>query len=183
MELLTALGLAIPAGLNAYIPLLAVAIAQRMEWIALEAPFSFLGEWWAIALITVLLVIEIIADKVPAVDHANDVLQTFVRPAAAAIIAAAAAAGNDYVHPAVLVVVAILLAGGVHAVKASVRPAVNVTTGGAGAPVVSTAEDIAAVLMSVLAFVVPLLLMLSALGVAIWAALRWNRRRTDRPTA
>lgn len=183
MELLTALGLAIPAGLNAYIPLLAVAIAQRMEWITLEAPFSFLGEWWAIALIAVLLMIEVVADKVPAVDHVNDVLQTFVRPTAAALIAAAAAAGNDYVHPAVLVVAAILLAGGVHAVKATVRPAVNATTGGAGAPVVSTVEDIAAVVMSVLAFVVPLLLMLSALGVALWAGLRWNRRRANRAAA
>lgn len=179
MELLTGLGLAIPAGLNAYIPLLAVAVAQRMEWISLKPPYSFLGEWWAIALIAVLLVIEIVADKVPAVDHVNDVIQTFVRPAAAGLIAAAAAAGNDYVHPVVLVVAGILLAGGVHAIKATARPAVNVATAGTATPVVSAIEDFAAVAMSVLAFVVPALLIVVAAVLAIWLVVRWNRRRAQ----
>ncbi len=180
MELLTGLGLAIPAGLNAYIPLLLVAVAQKMEWIRLEDPYSFLGQWWAIALISVLLVIEVVADKVPAVDHVNDVIQTFVRPAAAGLIAAAAAAGNHYVHPVVLVVAGILLAGGVHAVKASARPAVNATTGGAGAPVVSVLEDVAAVVMSVLAFVVPALLLVLVAGVVVALLVRRGRRKAAR---
>lgn len=177
MEMLTALGLAIPAGLNAYIPLLTVAIAQKMQWISLESPYSALGEWWAIALITVLLVVEVVADKVPAVDHVNDVIQTFVRPAAAGLIAAAAAAGNDYVHPVVLVVAGILLAGGVHAVKATTRPVVNTSTAGAGAPVVSVVEDVAAVVMSVLAIVVPALLIALVVVLAVILALRWRRWR------
>lgn len=180
MELLTALGLAIPAGLNAYIPLLTVAIAQKMQWISLDSPYSALGEWWAIALITVLLIVEIVADKVPAVDHVNDVVQTFVRPAAAGLIAAAAAAGNDYVHPVVLVVAGILLAGGVHAVKASARPVVNTATAGTGAPVVSVVEDVAAVVMSVLAIVVPALLIALVVVLAVILALRWRRWRRDK---
>ena len=56
MDVLSGLTLAAPAGLNAYIPLLAVA----------------------------LLVVEVVADKVPAVDHVNDVIQTVVRAAPAA---------------------------------------------------------------------------------------------------
>ena len=76
MELLTGLGLAVPAGLNAYIPLLAVAIAEAAGWIDLPQPYALIGEWWSVALIAVLLVIEVFADKVPGVDHVNDVIQT-----------------------------------------------------------------------------------------------------------
>ena len=84
MDILSGLTLAAPAGLNAYIPLLAVALAQRFGWLELGTPWELLGEWWSIALIAVLLVVEIVADKVPAVDHVNDVVQTSCgrRPAA-----------------------------------------------------------------------------------------------------
>src|SRR5574340_502843 len=130
MELLTALGLSIPAGLNAYIPLLAVALAQRFHLLDLRAPFDALGDWWAVALIAVLLLVEMTADKIPAVDHVNDVIQAFIRPAAGGIVAVAASGKASDIDPALLVFVGVLLAGGVHAVKATTRPVVNVTTGG-----------------------------------------------------
>ena len=177
MELLTALGLAIPAGLSAYIPLLAVAIAERLDWIRLDAPYSLLGEWWAIALVGVLLVVEVVADKVPAVDHANDVVQTFVRPVAGGLVAAAATSGSHYIHPAVMIVAGILLAGGVHAVKATARPVINATTAGVGAPVTSTLEDIAAAVMSVLAILVPVAAALLGIALIIWLVSWWRRRR------
>lgn len=174
MELLTGLGLAIPAGLNAYIPLLTVAVAQQFGWIELEGNYALIGEWWSIALIAVLLAVEVVADKVPAIDHVNDVIQTFVRPAAGGLLFAAATAGNDYVHPIVWVVAGVILAGGVHAAKATARPVVNATTGGAGAPVASSVEDAAALAMSVAAIVVPVLavlVVLGAIGLIVW----WRR--------
>lgn len=39
----SSIGLAIPAGLNAYIPLLAVAVANYFGWLTLRAPFDLLG--------------------------------------------------------------------------------------------------------------------------------------------
>ena len=87
MDILTALGLSVPAGLNAYIPLLAVALAQRVHWLELRPPFDVLGSWWLITIIAVLLVVEIVADKIPAVDHVNDIIQSVVRPAAGAVVA------------------------------------------------------------------------------------------------
>lgn len=179
MELLTALGLAIPAGLNAYIPLLAVAVAERVGWLRLDAPYSLLGEWWAIALIAVLLVVEIVADKVPVVDHANDVVQTFVRPVAGGLVAAAATSGSHYIHPAVMIVAGILLAGGVHAVKATTRPVINATTAGVGAPVTSAIEDVVAAVMSVLAIVVPVAAALLGIALVIWLAGWWRKRRAQ----
>lgn len=177
MELLTGLGLAIPAGLNAYIPLLTVAVAQAAGWIDLSEPYSLLGEWWAIALMAVLLAVEVIADKVPAVDHVNDAIQTFVRPAAGGILVAAFAAGGGKVHPVVYIVVGIVVAGGVHAAKATARPAVNATTAGTATPVVSAVEDAAALVMSIAAIVVPLLGAAIAVGLGIWLVRRALARR------
>jgi hypothetical protein len=176
MELLTALGLSIPAGLNAYIPLLAVALAQRFEWLQLRAPFDILGEWWMIAVIAVLLVIEIVADKVPAVDHVNDVIQTFIRPAAGGIVAVAAS-GQSEASPWLLVLAGVILAGGVHAAKATTRPAVNVTTAGAGAPVVSALEDAGAVVMSVVAIAAPILVAVLAAGLVYTFWRLWQRKQ------
>jgi len=78
----------------------------------------------------------------------------------------------------VLLVAGVLIAGGVHAVKATARPAVNVSTAGVGAPVVSTGEDILAVIGTVLALLVPLLaavLIVAAVVVAV--VLRRRRHR------
>jgi uncharacterized membrane protein len=179
MDILTGLTLAAPAGLNAYIPLLAVALAERFGWLTLSSPWDLLGEWWAIGLIAVLLVVEIVADKVPAVDHVNDVAQTVVRPAAGGLLAVAAAGDVD-ASSVMLLVCGVLIAGGVHSVKATARPVVNATTAGIGAPVVSTLEDILALVMTVLAFVVPVLAAVAVIALVVAALLlvrRWKRRR------
>ena len=185
MDILSGLTLAAPAGLNAYIPLLAVALAERFGWLSLRAPFDVLGSWWVIGIVAALLVVEVVADKVPAVDHANDVIQTVIRPAAGGLLAVSAS-NQGTVEPAVLLVAGVLIAGGVHAVKASARPAVNVTTAGFGAPVVSTVEDIIAVIGTVLALLVPVLaaiVIVVAVIVAIVLIRRWRRRARRAPTA
>ena len=179
MDVITGIALAAPAGLNAYIPLLTVAVAERLGWIVLREPFDLLGEWWVIALISVLLIIEIVADKVPAVDSVNDALQTFVRPAAGGLLAVAASGSGD-IHPVLLVVVGVLMAGGVHAAKASARPVINAASGGAAAPVASAAEDVGALVMSVLAIVVPLLVVLAVFAFIFSAWWLVSRRRRDR---
>lgn len=176
MDVLSGLTLAAPAGLNAYIPLLAVALAERFGWVHLREPFDGIGSWWVIGVIAVLLVIEVVADKVPAVDHVNDVVQTVVRPAAGGLLAVSASTQGT-VEPVVLLVAGVLIAGGVHAVKATARPAVNVSTAGVGAPVVSTGEDILAVIGTVLALLVPVLAAVLIGGAVVVAVVLLRRRR------
>lgn len=175
MDILTGLGLAVPAGLNAYIPLLTVSVAQRFGWIELAEPYALLGEWWAIALIAVLLLIEMVADKIPAVDSVNDAIQTFVRPAAGGLLTVAAA-GDGAVHPAVWVVAGVLVAGSVHAAKATARPAITASTAGMGAPVVSLVEDVISFATTILALVAPILVGLVVLALA-FVFVRFRRRR------
>lgn len=180
MDLLTGIGLALPAGLNAYIPLLGLAIAQRVHYISLPAPYDLLGEWWAVLLIAVLLCIEILADKVPTVDHVNDMIQTVVRPAAGALVMVAMTAqtfgGKTPLWTVAMVVLGIVLAGSVHAVKAASRPVVNVSTAGVGAPVASLVEDIIAVAATVLAIIAPFFAIL-LIAVLMYYAIRWIMRR------
>lgn len=178
LGLLSGLGLAAPAGLNAYIPLLVVSIAEAAGWIDLPKPYALIGEWWAVALIAVLLLVEILADKVPGVDHVNDAIQSVVRPAAGGLLMAASMSRSG-ISPAVWVFAGILVAGGVHVAKAASRPVVNAATAGFGAPVVSFIEDAVAALTSVLAFVAPALVVVALAGIAfmLWR-FRVRRRQT-----
>lgn len=177
----TAFGLSSSAGLNAYLPLLIVALTARFtNLINLQPPFDWLTNPWVIGLLAVLLLIEIVADKVPMVDHANDVIQTVVRPAAGAILFAANANVITDVHPVLALGAGIMVAGGVHATKATVRPVVTATTGGLGNPVVSTIEDIVALVVSVMAILLPLLtfIALVVLVAVIWR--KWRRYKAQR---
>lgn len=182
-NLFTAFGLSTSAGLNAYLPLLIVALTARFtDLINLEAPWDVLTSWWVIGVLAVLLVVEMIADKVPVVDHANDVIQTVVRPAAGAILFASNSNIISDLHPALAVACGLLLAGGVHAAKATVRPVVTATTGGVGNPVVSFLEDVVAFVVSVLSILLPILTFL-LIVVFAWWTWRWWRRRQQRASA
>lgn len=83
-EVLTGTGLAASAGLNAYIPLLILGLLGRYtDLIDLPSGWTWLGNGWVILIMAVLLAVEMVADKVPVVDHINDMVQTVVRPTAA----------------------------------------------------------------------------------------------------
>jgi hypothetical protein len=178
--LLTGLGLALPAGLNAYIPLLAIALADRyFGLINLAPPFDAMATPWGIGIITILLIIEVFADKVPLIDHANDLLNTAIRPAAGAILLMASTDSVSFINPIFAMCLGLVAAGSVHAVKAAVRPAVTATTGGVGNPFVSAAEDGAAIGLSIIALVAPILIALVIIGqtILILYLLRERRRR------
>ena len=182
LGIFTAFGLASSAGLNAYIPLLVVALLGRFtDLITLKAPWDALESWWVIGILAALLIVEIVADKIPAVDTVNDTVQSFVRPAAGAILFASSGGSISNVHPVLAIICGILAAGGVHAVKATARPVITATTGGMLNPVVSTAEDVTSLVISLLAIVLPILGVLLLALVIVWFARRIARRRVDRP--
>jgi hypothetical protein len=177
----TSLGLSASAGLNAYLPLLVVALTARFfpNLISLNEPWHVLTSWWVIGVLVVLLLIEMTVDKIPAVDSINDVIQTFVRPMAGAILFAASSNVIADIHPVLAMICGLILAGGVHAAKATVRPVITGTSGGTLNPVVSLAEDIASLATSLLAILVPILIVLLLL-LAFLLGLLWYRRRKAR---
>ncbi|NJN54099.1 MAG: DUF4126 domain-containing protein [Anaerolineae bacterium] len=183
LNIITAFGLAGASGLNAYIPLLIVAVAAHYPVgdpvLTLAEPYNMIGQWWAIVIISILLIIEMLVDKIPAVDSLNDGLQTFIRPAAGAILFAANANLITDMHPAMALVAGLLVAGGVHTAKMTARPVVTAATAGTGNWAVSILEDVTAVLVTLLAIFVPLIAALFMLVGGIFVV-RFIRRRQQR---
>jgi hypothetical protein len=189
MELMTgiftAFGLSASAGLNAYIPLLIVGLlGHYTDLIKLNSPWDTLASPWIILMLCVLVIIEMLADKVPAVNHINDLIQTFIRPAAGAVAFAASANVVTDVSPVLALAAGLLVAGTVHVAKAgALRPVVTATTGGAGNVPVSIAEDIVSTVLSIVAIILPLLvgtlLVVLAAFLIYWLYKRSNRNVTS----
>jgi hypothetical protein len=179
--IMTAFGLSASAGLNAYIPLLVVGvIAHYTDWITLQPPYDLLANPWVLIVISLLLIVEMLADKFPAVNHVNDIIQTVIRPAAGAIVFAASAHVITDLHPVIAIICGLLIAGSVHTVKAgAVRPAVTATTGGTANVLVSTIEDVIATVLSILSIVLPVLVTVFVVLFVI-LIIWWLRQRSLR---
>jgi glucan phosphoethanolaminetransferase (alkaline phosphatase superfamily) len=197
LETLTGLGLATSAGLNAYIPLLAVGLLARYtHLITLPSSWHWLQNGWVVAILVVLLAIEVVADKVPVLDHVNDVVHTVVRPTAGGIAFGAASQSQTATvrdpgqfftsHQWVPIVAGVLISLTVHGMKATARPVVNVTTAGVGAPVVSTIEDVFSTALSLVAILLPVLVLAFLVAIVacfVWVLRRRRRRKTARRAA
>ncbi|MFW2513817.1 DUF4126 domain-containing protein [Demequina sp. SO4-13] len=184
---LTGAGLSAAAGLNAFIPLVLVGVFARFtEFIQLPAHLEWLQSWPAIIISLGLLVAELIIDKIPGVDHVNDLIQTAVRPVVGGIIFAATAASTVVDesnfwqdNPLIAGVVGAIIALLTHVAKAASRPAVNASTGGTGAPLASFAEDAISVALVLIAIFVPVLVVFVFLfmGIAVYRIVTTGRRR------
>ncbi|WP_433344434.1 DUF4126 domain-containing protein [Micromonospora sp. CA-111912] len=196
-EVLTGTGLAASAGLNAYIPLLTMGLLARFtDLIDLPSGWQWLGNGWVMVILAVLLTVEVVADKVPVVDHVNDVVQTVVRPTAGGL-AFGAGSSSETVTVSdpdqffsssqwVPVVTGVLIALGVHLLKSAARPVINATTAGVGAPVASTAEDATSIVMSLVAIILPVLVLAFLVGFVLflfWFLRRRKGRRRERQAA
>jgi hypothetical protein len=192
VELLTGFGLATAAGLNAYIPLLALGVLSRFtDLVTLPAGWTWLENGWVMAIVAALLLVEIVADKVPALDSVNDVVQTVVRPTAGGIVfgSGTAAQTNAVADPGAFaqsgqwipVAVGVVVALVVSLTKSAVRPAANVATAGFAAPVLSTVEDGISIGLVFVAILVPVLVLV-VLVLLVCAVVRlWRRRRRRNP--
>jgi len=181
-NIISAFGLSASTGLNAYIPLLVVSLLARYtDLIKLSSPWDAMTSWWVIGTLIFLSIIEVLADKIPAVSHINDVVQSFVRPTAGAIVFAASASNITHVNPVLALIAGLLISGSVHAVKSlAIRPAVTVATGGTANVPVSIAEDITSATVSILSVVVPVIaacLLVLIIAIVVIRSIR-NRKKS-----
>ena len=133
--------------------------------------FDVLASWPVLIVAGVLLVVEVVADKIPAVDHVWDAVHTFIRTPGAMVVVAILMQGQDVTWQ----VIAILVAGGVafvaHAGKATARVASTKVTAATANAVVSAAEDVFVALGSVLAAFYPVVLGALVLAALLSAAI------------
>ena len=188
IALLLGLGLSASTGLNTFLPLLLLAGAARFHvaGISVGDRFEWLTSDVAIIVLIVACIAEIIADKVPAVDHFLDSIGTFVRPVAGFVATASVLTGVDPVVAAVLgLIVGAPASLGMHTLKAGTRVASSATTFGCANPVISLIEDVISVLLSLLAIFAPLVvpIALALLVFVLWRAFRRVRAMPTSPAA
>lgn len=187
LGLLLGLGLSASTGLNTFLPLLLLSAAARFHvaGIQLGEKFEWLTSDAAMITLIVACVIELIADKVPAIDHFLDSAGTIVRPVAGALASASVLTGID---PMVAAIIGIIVGAptslGLHTLKAGTRVASSATTFGCANPVLSIIEDILAFMLSVLAIFLPIVVPV-ALALLVFALYRLMKRvrRSSAPSA
>jgi hypothetical protein len=194
LEALTGIGVATSAGLNAYIPLLMIGLLGRFTGLmTLPGGWQWLQNGWMLAILAALLAIEMVADKIPLVDHVNDIVQTVVRPTAGGLAFGAASRSETVTvsNPSqffsnnhwVPIVAGMVISFVVHSMKATARPVINASTVGLGAPVASTVEDVFSVVMSFVAILFPVLIIVFVVVLFwIFAIMRRRRRRRKAET-
>lgn len=129
------------SGINAYLVVLALGIADRLGSVA-EIP-DVLGRWDVLAAAGFMYAMEFVADKIPYIDSTWDAISTAVRPTAGAVIGVLLAGDASSLDQAVLAVVGggtallshLAKAGGRLAINSSPEPVTNV--------VASVTEDVA----------------------------------------
>jgi uncharacterized protein DUF4126 len=165
-----AMGASWVSGINLYACVATLGLLSRFANLQLPGELQVLTSWWVIAVASVLYAVEFIADKIPIVDSTWDVIHTFIRIPAGAVLAAAAFGDfNKSVQ-----VIAFLLGGGLalssHGTKAAARAIINASPEPVSNIVVSTLEDLLAVVSVVASLFLPFLLfVLVGIGLLVSA--------------
>ena len=183
--LLSAFGLSSASGLNAYLPLLVAGILHRTGAVELGSGYSSLASWPILAALAVLLIVDFVGDKVPAVDHIFHLVGMVVHPIAGALAFASTTGAVQHLNPVVALAVGAITGGSLHVARATVRPISTVTTAGVATPLLSAAEDAGSGVLTALAFVLPILVVV-VLAVIVVAFFRFRKRLVnalDRPMA
>ncbi len=144
MEALNSIGVLLgsswASGVNLYMTVAFLGIADKMHWITLPGGMKAISNPIVILIAIVLYAVEFVADKIPIVDSVWDSIHTFIRPIGGAALGYMAAAN---IGPAVQIPVALItgsIAMDSHLTKATARVAINSTAPGTNA-VASLSED------------------------------------------
>jgi len=173
-----AIALAASAGLRAWLPLLLASVLARLGVLDLGPSFQFLASNKALLVFGVATAIELVGDKIPAIDHALDAIGTPLRPAAGALLAASVLGTVSDPLTSIVIGTAVGAPSALvpHAAKSALRAASTAATGGLANPLLSVLEDVISVVTFVLAVLAPVLVV-ALLGLTLYLAARWLRRR------
>jgi len=165
-SVLAAFGLSGAAGLNAWLPLLASALLDRLDVVELAAPFDQLSSTAGLVLLALLTTADFVGDKIPLVDHVLHLLGTVIAPVSGAILFTGQTGLETDLPTLAAVLLGGVTAGTIHAGRSTVRPVSTATTGGLGNPVLSLTEDAGSLVLVVIAFVLPFVALLLVIALA-----------------
>lgn len=184
LQLLMGIGLSAACGLRAFLPLFTMGIFERAGFLTLGSHFGWMGSTPALVVFGTAVVVEILGDKFPYIDHALDMTAFVVKPLAGALLASAAIVDMDPLLAGVLgLITGATVSGGVHVAKAGVRMVSTAATGGLANPVVSVLEDVGGAVLTFVALVAPVLVLVVLAAMAYAGYRLWHRRRSPTPQA
>ncbi len=178
-----AIALAACAGLRAWLPLLLAGLLARLDVLTLGDSWRFLASTQALVLFGLATVVEILGDKIPAVDHVLDGVSSFLRPASGSVLAASALGFvHDPLHALVLgIVIGAPSAFVPHLAKSGLRALSTGLTAGVANPVLSVIEDVSSLALFALAVLVPVAVVVLLALVTFFLLRRVSRRRVRAP--
>lgn len=178
-QVLTGLVLSASAGLNAFIPMLVLAVFDRVSnSVNLERPFDIISTTGGILVLLGLVTFELILDKIPRVDALMDLVGYIVRPASGAFLMMAVTYGQDSIDVVVAMLIGLLVAGAVHMFKAKSRSRITAATNGIANPMVSMLEDFVAGSLAIVALLAPVLGAICAIAAGVGLYLAYDRLPT-----
>jgi len=181
------MGFSFAAGINLYATVAILGLASRYNWVALPDQYRAFDNDFIIATALVLFAVEFVADKIPWLDTAWDVVHTAIRPLGGALIAVTTLGEAS---PTVEVLIALLggsLAAGTHFGKSGTRAIANTSPEPFSNWLLSLGEDAFVLTLGLIALKYPVLalaiVVIGIVCIALFAAVlirairtRWNRR-------
>ena len=142
------IGLALSAacGLRVFVPLLVLSIAAKVGVLALGTSLGWIGSTEAVIAFSVATVLEIVAYKVPWLDHALDTVASPAAVMAGTIVSASQIGAISGVSPLMQWSCALIVGGGIAGImqtgSVSTRVASTVVTGGIANPFISVIQSV-----------------------------------------
>ena len=181
-QLAMGFALAATVGLRAFLPLLAAGLLARFGYVDLGHSFEWMAKTPALIVFGSAVVFEVLADKVPGLDHALHAVETFVKPVAGTLVAASLFTNLD---PMMAVVLGLIgggtIAGMVHVAKGTTRVASTAMTGGLANPALSLFDDVLAIGGIVLAVLAPIIAAIIVLVLVVGGVRLLLKRRRAPP--
>lgn len=183
-------GLAWASGIRLYLVLFLAGLLARLGYLELPEPLSVLSHPLVLGASGAMLVVEFIADKVPAIDSTWDALHTFIRIPAGAFLAAAALGTADPAWVAAAAILGGSIAAGAHLMKAGGRALINTSPEPISNMLASTTEDLLVPVGLFTAIVAPVAFLIGLAAFALlsawllpklWRGIRGVSARFGRP--
>lgn len=178
LSVATGIALAAAAGFRAFVPLFAAGLAIHFGWIEPARGFDWLGEPVVLVALGVATTAEVAAYYLPGVDHVLDLIGAPVAVAAGIVAAAGVMVGlPDWLRWLTAIGAGGAVATAGHALNAVGRAKTGAASGGIGNPAYSTAELAGSVLISSLAFILPVIALILLIALGAWLLQRRRRRQ------
>ncbi|NWK74367.1 DUF4126 domain-containing protein [Acinetobacter sp. SwsAc6] len=174
------IGLSAACGFRVFVPLLVMSLAAIMGWFEPMKGF----EWLAMPSVCIALgfatLCEIGAYYIPWVDNMLDTIATPAAMVAGTLTTMAVSSGemSQFASWAAAIIVGGGTATAVQMSTVAARGVSIATTGGIANPVLSTGEWIGAFVLSILAFLVPVLVVVLGIVAMIWFV-RWIKAKKN----